>query len=464
MSFPAYPKYKDSGVEWLRQVPEHWGVRRLKTIVAEPLKYGANESAELDDRTMPRFVRITDIDDDGGLRDETFKSLPAEIAEPFLLKEGDILLARSGATVGKSFIYSEQWGKACFAGYLIRARLLPSQCMPTWLYYFFQTDGYWGYVTGSQIQATIQNVSAEKYANLFLPLPPLPEQRAIASFLDRETSKIDALVAEQRKLIELLKEKRQAVISHAVTKGLNPDAPMKDSGIEWLGRVPEHWEVVRVKYLVLSDNGIQMGPFGGMLLQLDASDTGYKVYGQENTISGDFRRGHRWITELRYQELTRYSLNDGDLVLTRKGSLGNARLVDSLPQPGIIDSDTIRIRVDDNIISSRFLAKLLHEAPYVAEQITRQSRGAILPGVNTNTIAHLFVALPNRSEQNRILDALAQEASTFSSIGTSVSRAIDLLQERRTALISAAVTGKIDVRELRQVAHAKTKHSRAQFI
>lgn len=199
----------------------------------------------------PRFQNI------GGLRDETFKSLPAEIAEPYLLHEGDVLLARSGATVGKSFIYSEEWGTACFAGYLIRARLRPSECLPTWLSYFCQTDGYWGYVAGSQIQATIQNVSAEKYANLYLPLPPLDEQKAISSFLDVETSKIDGLVSEQRRLIELLKEKRQAVISHAVTKGLNPNAPMKPSGIQWLGDVVQHWEVYRmgVLYSDTSESG-----------------------------------------------------------------------------------------------------------------------------------------------------------------------------------------------------------------
>ncbi|MDP6722970.1 MAG: restriction endonuclease subunit S, partial [Pirellulaceae bacterium] len=249
MSFPVYDEYKDSGYEWVGTVPNQWQVRRVKSLVAEPLKYGANESAEDEDRTQPRFVRITDIDDDGRLRDETFKSLPAEVAEPYLLRQGDVLLARSGATVGKSFIYSEEWGTACFAGYLIRARLRASECLPVWLYYFCQTDGYWGYVVGSQIQATIQNVSAEKYANLYLPLPPLDEQKAISSFLDVETSKIDALVSEQRRLIELLKEKRQAVISHAVTKGLNPNAPMKPSGIQWLGDVPQHWELNRVRYL-----------------------------------------------------------------------------------------------------------------------------------------------------------------------------------------------------------------------
>ncbi len=210
-------KMKPSGIEWLGDVPEHWAVRRLKNLVEEPLKYGANESAELDDRTLPRFVRITDIDDSGGLRDDTFKSLPEIVAEPYLLKEGDVLLARSGATVGKSFIYSMQWGPACFAGYLIRARLNQKVCLAQWLYYFCQTDGYWGYVIGSQIQATIQNVSAEKYANLYLPVPPLAEQVAIAAFLDRETARFDTLTAEAQRAIDLLQERRTALISAAVT-------------------------------------------------------------------------------------------------------------------------------------------------------------------------------------------------------------------------------------------------------
>ena len=208
---------KPSGIEWLGDVPVGWEVRRLKSIVAEPLKYGANESAELDDRTLPRFVRITDIDDAGALRDETFKSLPVEIAAPFLLREGDILLARSGATVGKSFLYSNQWGPACFAGYLIRARLRHTTCLAKWLYYFCQTNGYWGYVVGSQIQATIQNVSAEKYANLYLALPLIAEQGAIIEFLDAELAKFDTLTAEAQRAIDLLQERRSALISAAVT-------------------------------------------------------------------------------------------------------------------------------------------------------------------------------------------------------------------------------------------------------
>ena len=118
-----YPHYKDSGVAWLGEIPQHWEVKRLKFLLSEPLKYGANEAAELTDTDLPRYIRITDVNEDGSLRDDTFRSLPNDIAEPYLLNEGDILLARSGATVGKTFIYRNFWGMAAYAGYLIRARI-----------------------------------------------------------------------------------------------------------------------------------------------------------------------------------------------------------------------------------------------------------------------------------------------------------------------------------------------------
>jgi len=208
---------KDSGVEWLGDIPAHWHVRRVKHVVAAPLKYGANEPAELKDPDLPRYIRITDIDDDGFLRNDTFRSLPQVIAQPYMLKVEDLLLARSGATVGKSFIYQEAWGPACYAGYLIRLRLNLRVMIPQFVYYFTASTSYWGWLASVTIQATIQNVSAEKYANLTLGVPPTHEQHEIIAFLDRETAKIDALVAKVRDHIDKLREHRTALISAAVT-------------------------------------------------------------------------------------------------------------------------------------------------------------------------------------------------------------------------------------------------------
>lgn len=207
---------KDSGVEWLGEIPKHWDTKRLKFLIAEPLKYGANEAAELTDPDLPRYIRITDVNDDGSLRDETFRSLPEEIANQYLLADGDILLARSGATVGKTFIYKPNWGVAAYAGYLIRARMAETM-NADFAYQFLQSGCYWQWLNSIFIQATIQNVSAEKYANLVFPVPPLAEQIAIINALKKLLGKIDS----QRERVELvlhrLQEYRSALITNAVT-------------------------------------------------------------------------------------------------------------------------------------------------------------------------------------------------------------------------------------------------------
>lgn len=210
-------KMKESGVEWIGSIPAQWEVKRLKFLVSEPLKYGANEAAELDDPELPRYIRITDVDENGRLRDETFKSIPEDVARPYLLKEGDLLLARSGATVGKSFYYEPSWGRAAYAGYLIRARFNPTKTMPRFINYFTNSQQYWQWLGSSFIQATIQNVSAEKYANLIVPVPPFEEQKRIVSYLDSMWQRLNNMADKVRQSIQGLKEYRSALISAAVT-------------------------------------------------------------------------------------------------------------------------------------------------------------------------------------------------------------------------------------------------------
>lgn len=213
---PSAP-LKLSGQEWLGEIPEGWGLWRLKHLASEALSYGANEAALEDNTDWPRFVRITDIAADGSLRDETFKSLSPEIASPFLLSDGDILFARSGATVGKSFIYRPSWGVACFAGYLIRFRCDLRRALPDYLNLYAQSSAYWHQVSTGTIQATIQNFSAEKYADIFVPLPPMKVQEEIVVTLTRELSRFDALTSQIRSSLTLMKERRAALITAAVT-------------------------------------------------------------------------------------------------------------------------------------------------------------------------------------------------------------------------------------------------------
>lgn len=210
-------KLKDSGVEWLGEVPEHWCVSRLRHNIDGPLSYGANEAAESDDPNHPRFIRITDLTEGGTLRADTFKSLPPDVARAYLLKDGDVLLARSGATVGKSFIYRDEMGRACYAGYLIRARMNKSRLVPQYFWLCTQSSYYWDFISGSNIQATIQNVSGEKYANLWLAVPPITEQIGIIESLTKACARFDELTAKTERSVDLLKERRSALITAAVT-------------------------------------------------------------------------------------------------------------------------------------------------------------------------------------------------------------------------------------------------------
>lgn len=215
LGYEATHTYKATGVEWFPHIPSAWSFKRLKFILQEPLMYGANEAGEFEDTDWPRFIRITDVNSDGTLRPETFKSLPPEIAAPYRLRAGDILLARSGATVGKSFKYDDSWGDAAFAGYLIRARF-PTE-IADYMAWYFHTQTYWEWVKGIFIQATIQNISAEKYNNLWVPLPPALERKKIVRHIEEQVAKIDDVRRSVEGAIRRLTEYRFAIITAAVT-------------------------------------------------------------------------------------------------------------------------------------------------------------------------------------------------------------------------------------------------------
>ena len=222
---------KPSGVEWLGDVPAHWEVRRLRYLIEGNLTYGANAAAEHDNPNWPRYLRITDFALDGTLRDDTFRSLPPEVARDYLVKPGDLLLARSGATVGKAFLVTSEVGQACHAGYLIRAR--PRNCLvePRFLFAFTQSAMFTRWKDSTFIIATIPNISAEKYANLSVPTPPLEEQKQIAAYLNKATATIDTAINTARRQSEHMQEYRASLIAHVVTGKLDVRAAAERIGM-----------------------------------------------------------------------------------------------------------------------------------------------------------------------------------------------------------------------------------------
>src|SRR2546421_4735631 len=241
----SYPAYKDSGVGWVGEIPEHWEVKKVKWITLSHKQGYYTEQTYIDEGI--KLVRITDIDDFANILFENmpFVQITPENARAFEIIDGDFLFARSG-TIGRFGIVKNP-ELSVFASYLIRFRFADVE--RDFLRFAFSSHFFHESLFSALHGGANQNIHAENIKEQLLFLPPPTEQSAIADFLDRETAKINTLIAKKERLIELLQEKRSALISHAVTKGLNPTVPMKDSGVEWLGEIPAHWEVKRVKHL-----------------------------------------------------------------------------------------------------------------------------------------------------------------------------------------------------------------------
>ena len=306
---------------------------------------------------------------------------------------------------------------------------------------------FYGFGQGSS-QLGRWRLPTEQFLDFVFPLPPLAEQTQIAGFLDRETGKIDELVAEQRRLMELLKEKRQAVISRAVTRGLNPAAPLKSSGIEWLGAVPAHWETKPLKYSITK---IEQGwsPQCGSDPAVE-SEWGVLKVGCGNRDR--FDPNEQKALPLDVEPLTNYEIKSGDILVSRGNTLelvGSATYVGEV-RPRLLLCDLLyRFRAKPERAESEFLVHALR-SPNVRFQIERDATGtsSSMKKIGQGTIREFVIALPPLDEQRAIISFIRAETAQFDTLTAEAQRAIALLQERRTTLISAAVTGQIDVRNV----------------
>lgn len=434
-----YEKYKPSGIEWIGEVPNEWNVCRLKNTLKDNLMYGANESAECDDPSYPRYIRITDMTDDGKLRDETFKSLEPEKAKPYLLKKGDILFARSGATVGKTFLFDMDI-VACFAGYLIKASFNDT-VIPKYVYYYSQSGLYENWKNSVFIQATIQNIGAEKYANLPFIRPALNEQINIVGYLDARCGDIDKVVATQEKRIALLNEMKQSIITQAVTRGLNPNAKMKDSGVVWIGMVPEQWVVTRIGRL--ADNvpyAMVDGPFGSDMKNEEYVDEGVPIVQLTNIKPFYHYMGFQnYITEEKHQQLIRHTANCGDIVIAKMMPAGRACVLSADYPEYVVAADAIRFAVSPDA-DKAFVLYCLNT--YCMQECELVSKGTTRVRINLEIARKLNIAMPPKNEQTEIVLFLEKRCSEIDKQIKAVTRQIELLREYKQSLITEVVTGK----------------------
>jgi type I restriction enzyme S subunit len=405
-----------------------------------PVKSGIGAPANEDDPAWPRYIRITDIAGPRSLKPDTFKSLPPDEASQAPAHTGDILLAAVGATYGKSVLLPDLPGPACYAGYLVRFRA-GRRAHARFVAYWTESGHYWHQLRSEVIQATIQNFSASRYQELVVPVPPVRTQRAIADFLDRETEKIDTLIEKKERLLDLLDEKRTALITQAVTRGLDPDVPMKDSGVEWLGEIPEHWEVTRVGHVA---NGITGFAFPSA--EFDHDGRGIPLIRGDNVTTGRLRWGSRarhWSAGT--AGLEKFVVQAEDVVVGMDGSkVGrNYALVTAEDVPALLVQRVTRLRPTE-AVAGGYLLRSVSNPRFHAHVDTSKTDPAI-PHITMRDILDFSIALPPKSEQHSILGRLDVMLGRLSASTDTTRRAMGLLHEYRTALISAAVTGQLDV-------------------
>ncbi|MEG1926830.1 MAG: restriction endonuclease subunit S, partial [Ruthenibacterium sp.] len=432
MSLPKYPEYKDSGVEWIGQMPSHWKTTRTKhlfDLMKRPVR---------DEDGVVTAFRDGEVTLRSNRRTDGFTNSLQEIGYQGV-RCGDLVVHAMDAFAGAIGV-SDSDGKST---------PVYSVCRPIAEYsdsrYFARLMRHMalsGFI--DSLAKGIRERSTEfrwtEAGNVWLSTPPIDEQAAIAAFLDRETARIDALIAEQEKLITLLAEKRQATISHAVTRGLNPDAPMKDSGVEWLGQVPAHWKVTRLKYatdaVVDCPHETPVYDETGLYRVIRTADISAGILHLEEMYSV---AEQEFVTRIR-----RMSLEKDDIVYGREGERWG--FAAQVPKNGVfcLGQRMMQFRATAKT-QPRFLMWQMN-AQSVYRQGQMDTVGATSPHVNVGTIKNYVLTAPSVEEQREISDFIDEETEKLDALDAEAERAIFLLKERCAALIAAAVTGQIDVR------------------
>ena len=433
MSFRAYSTIQPSGVNWLGDIPQTRTVWRSKRLFDH-----RNERAHPGDRQMTASQKYGVIYQEDYEALEGMKVMQVVNNHEILkhVEAGDFVISMRSFQGGLE--YSNNTGSVSSAYVAIKPTV---NALSSFYKYLFKSKTYI-----QALQSTtnlVRDGQALRYSNFVqvdLPLPPLNEQQTIARFLERETAKIDELIGAQEDLIRLLKEKRQAVISHAVTKGLDPNAPMKPSGIEWLGDIPAHWEWGRIKnYCRHITDGAHISPEteNGVQPFVSTRDVKAGNIDLENCLR---------TSETTFEYMVKTGCNPiaGDLLFSKDGTIGETAVVRDLP-PFVVASSLIILRPDGRKCDVNFL-NLFCKSAACLRQVESFVKGAALPRLSIKNLRNVFIAAPPLSEQEALFEAIAPELDKFDTLIREASDAIRLLSERRAALISAAVTGKIDVR------------------
>jgi type I restriction enzyme S subunit len=443
MSFPRYPTYKDSGVEWLDSVPEHWTAIRLKNVLAQRITDGPHLTPVFVPDGVP-FLSVDSIQN-GELTFDSCRYVSEddhiEFSKKVRPQRDDVLMGKAAST-GKIARVKVDFEFSIWSP-LALIRVDHRVALPSFVEYALKSPQTQAEIDVLCTSNTQKNISMDDIPKLALARPPIDEQAIITEFLDRETAKIDALVAEQEQLITLLKEKRQAVISHAVTKGLDPSVPMKDSGVEWLGEVPAHWKVMPIRLAARLESGHTPSrsrpdwwldctvPWFSLADVWQIREAGRDVVYETKEM----------VSELGLANSSARLLPKGTVMLSRTASVGFAAIMG-------VDMATTQDFANWVCGQSLLPEFLLDTFKAMKPEFNRMMMGSTHNTIYMPDIQAFRFALPSMNEQAQIVAYVRDATAQSDELIAEAKAAVSLLKERRSALISAAVTGQIDVRGL----------------
>ncbi|WP_272575960.1 restriction endonuclease subunit S [Providencia sp. PROV273] len=452
--YKVYPEYKNTDIKFLKNIPTHWVTSKVRYISS----FGRGLSitkADLQDSGVP-CVSYGEVHSMFGFEVDPKRHLLKCVNEGYLktssyalLSKGDFVFADTSEDIDGSGNFTQLISdERVFAGYhtvIVRPNLKNHY---RFIAYLFDSAEF-----RTQIQDAVKGVKVFSITQAILKsadvwFPSYEEQQKIASFLDHETAKIDTLIAKQEKLIELLKEKRQAVISHAVTKGLNPDVPMKDSGIEWLVDVPDHWGKIAFKQIIKTRKGVAFS-------SSDFCDSGIRVVKASDIKQLTLNKSDVFLPEAFVNKYPKAYLAQGNIILSTVGStpdvknsaVGQIAIVPEELDKTLLNQNTVVFDPKGEMICRDYLFWLLQTRAY-RDHLDLYAHGtANQASLNVADMLSFRCFIPPIDEQKRISEYLQQFLDKVSNLETKMVTIIELIKERKTALISAAVTGKIDVRD-----------------
>ena len=439
MGYPKYDSYKETGIDWIGDIPSHWKQVKFKYIGNLMNGYAFNSNDYIDKEGIP-IIRIGDIKKE--IEWDKVKRVPSEYKEKldndFLVKNEDILLALTGATIGKSSIFNYE--KTALLNQRVGV-IRSNKSNSKFVYYYLNSNTFNKFINFTSYGGAQENIGKEDINNLWIILPPLKEQKNIKNFLNKETSRIDKLIEKKEKLIELLEEKRKAVITHYVTKGLDPDAPMKDSGIEWLGEIPEHWDVMRLKY------NIKLNP-SKKEANINNDDRVTFLPMENIHEDGTINNEGKLFKEID-NRFTYFRENDVLLAkITPCFENGKSTLAKDLYNSvGFGTTEIHVLRARENIYN-KFLYYIIRSHPFLKIGEAQMTGSAGQKRISKSFINNYSQGIPPIEEQKEIVKYLEEILYRIKKLRSKIEKQISNLKEYRQALITNAVTGKIDVRNL----------------